>query len=69
MLNTLLEINLIKLGVSLEIVVPGNHLSNQNLVDSPLPNDVSTTTFETILKRAVHFVAPGLAIPPNVMMH
>jgi hypothetical protein len=56
---------LIKLGVSLEIVVPGNHLSNQNLVDSPLPNDVSTA----ILKRDVHFVAPELAIPPNVVMH
>ena len=46
-----LGISLHKFGASSDKVLPCNHLSNQNLVDSPLPTMVSTAT----LKRALTY--------------
>ena len=44
-----LGISLHKFGASSDKVLPCNHLSNQNLVDFPLPTMVSTATLKSVL--------------------
>ena len=58
-----LGISLHKFGASSDKVLPCNHLSNQNLVDFPLPTMVSTATLKSVLV----FRGTWIGKPKNVM--